>query len=265
MASPRLALLGFGAIGQAVFQALRSLGAESVLHAVVVRSGRVDETQQQLGPHVHVATELPTDCDLLLECAGHEAVANLVPQALQRGVEVGIVSTGALADGRLAQALERAAQTGGTRLHLLAGAMGGIDALAAARGLGLTSVKYCGRKPPLAWKGTAAERLLNLDALIEPATFFSGCARDAVQQFPKNANVAATVALAGLGFNDTQVELIADPTIERNTHELFVQGGFGQMQLRLMIHPLQKNPKTSALTVWSAVNFIQSKRLPIVI
>ncbi len=91
--------------------------------------------------------------------------------------------------------------------------MGGLDALAAARRAGLSSVSYVSRKPPAAWLGTPAERVADLSALTAAAAVFTGTAREAALAFPQNANVVAAIALAGLGFDETQVTLMADPAV----------------------------------------------------
>ena len=258
MRTQELTLIGFGAIGRAVHQ--RMLGHPGVLIThIVVSEGKVAALQTELGSGVTVTHQVPETTPLVLECAGHTALTAHVLPALRRGNECAVLSIGALSEPGLPEQLQAAAEHGGTQLHLLAGAIGGVDALSAALQAGLDSVTYIGRKPPAGWRGSPAEQLVNLDALTEPTVILEATAREAARLYPKNANVAATLSLAGLGLDHTLVRLIADPGVTDNIHEFEAKGAFGEMHVRMRGRPLADNPKTSALTVLSAVRFLLNR------
>lgn len=203
--------------------------------------------------------------DLVIECAGHAAVSEYVPPLLESGIDTIIVSIGALADEELEARLRKAAETGGGQIILPAGAIGGVDILAALRPTGLTSVTYSGRKPPVAWMGTPAEDLIDLNNVSSPVVFFKGNAREAAQQYPKNANVAATLALAGMGFEDTQVELIADPSAPGNIHEYRVESPVARYRIEIENKPSAGNAKTSVTTVYSILRTVLNRVQSVVI
>ncbi|CAN7328235.1 aspartate dehydrogenase [Variovorax paradoxus] len=258
MTALRVALIGCGAIGTSVLELLEGDTALAVAAIVVPEEGVA--AAQKLVPGVPVASRVPaTGIDLVVETAGHAAIEEHVLPALARGTPCIVASVGALSAAGLAERLEAAATAGRTQVQLIAGAIGAIDALAAARIGGLGSVRYTGRKPPQAWKGTPAEQGRDLDRLTEETVIFEGSAREAAQLYPKNANVAATVSLAGLGLDRTMVRLIADPAIADNVHTVEAEGAFGSFELTMRNKPLAANPKTSALTVYSAVRALRNR------
>ncbi len=144
------------------------------------------------------------------------------------------------------------------QLLIPAGAIAGLDGLGALKLAGLTSVTYTSTKPPLAWRNTPAERIVTLAALRERTVFFEGSAQDAALNYPKNANLAATIALAGLGFERTTVRLVADPGAEGNTGTIHAESGIGTMTVT-MVGRASANPKTSASTGYSLVHAIRSQ------
>jgi aspartate dehydrogenase len=254
----QVTLIGCGAIGRTLLARMADHPTVRITH-VVVSEGHVADAQAALGAGVTVCSKVPPETTLLLECAGHAAIACHVLPALERGIECAVLSIGALSENGLPEQLAEAAQRGGTRVYLLAGAIGGIDAIASARLAGLDSVTYTGRKPPAGWRGTTAEEVVDLDAISLPTVILEASAREAARLYPKNANVAATVSLAGLGLDATRVRLIADPTVTENIHEIDVRGAFGEMQITMRGKPLPDNPKTSALTVLSALRFLHNR------
>ncbi|MFV0244831.1 MAG: aspartate dehydrogenase [Qingshengfaniella sp.] len=262
-----LGLIGFGAIAQAVVQTLCDRGAAPAQLTLLVRPTGVDAARAAVATiagHAIARIDVESDLsaliaarpDLVVECAGHSAVADFGAEVLAAGIDLVVASTGSLADDALLARLRAAALSGGAQLTVPSGAIGGIDALAAARLSTLEAVTYTGRKPPHAWKGTPAETLLDLDGLSEPTVFFEGSAREAAQTYPKNANVAATLALAGLGMEDTQVRLIADPSGAGNIHEFEVRSSAVDFTIRLEGKASPANPKTSQATALSLVRIV---------
>jgi aspartate dehydrogenase len=263
--TPQILLIGYGAIAGEVKRAATETGLFSI-GAVLVRPGRREAVQRDLDvPVIGDLSELQFRPALAAECASHEAVRAYGPALLRQGIDVVVTSIGALSDDALYGELEAAARQGGAQLILPAGAVPGIDAISAARFGGLETVSYTSRKPPGAWKGTPAEQAVDLDTLREAFVHYTGSARAAARDYPKNANVAATVALAGLGFDRTEVRMIADPGVSENIHEISVRGGFGVMDLVIKGRPLPSNPKTSSLAAYSAIRAIVNALGPIVI
>lgn len=251
-------LIGFGAIGRTLFARVAGQPGLRITHIVVPQT-YADDARTHAAGAAEVCTQVPNDTDLVVECAGHQALTEHVLPALERGIECAVLSIGALSETGLPEQLAEAAARGKTQVHLLSGAIGGVDAIAAARIAGLDCVTYTGRKPPKGWRGTPAEALVNLDTISTPTIILEDTAREAARLYPKNANVAATISLAGLGLDATRVRLIADPTVTENIHEIDVRGAFGEMQITMRGKPLADNPKTSALTVLSALRFLHNR------
>src|SRR5690606_989292 len=178
----QIGLIGYGAIGAEIGAGLQRLGESARLVGVLVRPGR------DAGPFTPVhdpAALLARGPHVVIEAAGHGAVAEYGPPILEAGIDLTITSTGALAD-RAVVARLAAAERGGGRLKIAPGAVAGLDGLLAARLGGLSAVTYTSLKPPHAWRGTAAEQTVDLDDRAEELILFEGSAREAALAFPKN-------------------------------------------------------------------------------
>ncbi len=253
-----IGIIGAGAIGKYVCKKVLERG-----HTITVVARHNTAKLLEYEPAascVSQVSELPTNIDHMIDCAGHEALKAYGVAILRRGIDLTTVSIGALADEELHHSLLQAAKEGDAQLHLVSGAIGALDCLRAARVGGLKEVTYLGRKPALSWKGTPAEKVLDLDALTTgKATHFSGSAREAATAYPKNANVAAAVALAGIGFDDTRVELIADADLQENVHEIEASGDFGNFSFRILGRTVPDNPKSSALAAMSVISSLEQE------
>jgi len=240
----KLAFIGDGSISHAI----RAVLADNAhLQTVALLAQDAPDTSIHVSDLKGLIAREP---DLVIECAGHGALMAYGANILRAGIPLVIASVGALADPTVLEALTEASRLGGAML-LPSGAVAGLDGLRAARLDGLDRVTYVSRKPPLAWLGTPAEHAHDLQTLSEATVIFEGTARDAALTYPKNANVAATIALAGLGFERTSVKIIADPAASRNTHELSYSGAFGTCDVTIANEPSIDNPKTSRLTAFS--------------
>jgi aspartate dehydrogenase len=261
-----IVLIGAGAMATEVVKHLKSdpdvrVAAAIVLPIEVARA-------KELIPGADILTgvdALKGKPSLAVECAGHAGLGEHGVALLRRGIDLLVASTGALADRELYGRLAAAAKEGGARMLLISGAVGGIDALTAAKVAGLHKVVYTSRKPPKSWIGTPAEKVTDLGKVTSATVLFTGPADEAARLYPQNANVAATIALAGIGFDKTQCTLIADPAANGNIHRIEANGESGEFFIELRGKALAANPKTSMLAALSVVRAIRNRSAAIVI
>lgn len=261
----RLAFIGWGAINTRV----GALLAQRRTHVEIVGIATSGKPESRAKIPAKVAFLADTNdlatlkANLVVEAAGRAAVEKWAPAALEHASSFIVASTSAFCDDTLLPRLVALAERHGSRIVIPSGAIGGIDALASAAVLGLDSVLHQVMKPPVAWKGTAAEGLLDLANLDRRMTFFSGTAREAASRYPQNANATIITSLAGIGLDKTMVELIADPSLSTNGHRIVAHGKFGSMDIHLLNNPLATNPKSSELTALNLVHLIENLANPL--
>jgi aspartate dehydrogenase len=148
------------------------------------------------------------------------------------------------------------AAAGGARIIVPSGALGGLDAVRAAAECGnVHSVTLATSKPPAGLAGAPyiVRNNINLDEIAEKTRLFRGSARQAATGFPANLNVAAALALAGIGPDLTEVEIWADPAATHNTHTVTLDSAAVKFTLTLEGLPAPGNPRTSQLTTLSVL------------
>lgn len=197
--------------------------------------------------------------DLVVECASPAAAKEIVLPAIDAGCDVMVMSTGVFRDETFYRAVREKALSKNRKVYMPSGAVGGTDALRSAAAAHISSVSLTTRKPAAGLKDApyVVENNIDLSNLTAPLTLFDGKARDAVSAFPKNVNVCATLSLCGIGFDETHVKVVADPTVRENTHEVEVVGDFGKFFMKIENRPSPQNPKTSHLAALSAIALLK--------
>lgn len=260
----RIGLIGLGAIGRDLLERIRSGALGRVECAgVLVRRARSE-------PGLPGLTHEPDRFfagryDAVIEGAGHQAVRDHGERALRAGSDLVVTSVGAFADDALFQRMQHAAAESGRRLILPSAGIGALDILAAAAVGGLDRVTVTVRKDPLSWKGTAAEGLVDLDALLEPAILHDGPVREGARAYPQNVNISAAAALAGIGLDRTRLVIIADPGIDVHVVEIEAAGTFGRFHFREEIVPTEDNPKTGRLVAMAIAKTVRQLASPLVV
>jgi aspartate dehydrogenase len=211
----RYGIVGYGRIGRRL--AARLPGAVAILS----RSSGTD-----------LAAFLQERPQVVVECASRQALAEIGPAILAAGCDLVPLSLTALADPEVEQRLRSAAEAGPGRIEIAPGAMGTLDLLAAAQEDGLARVIYRQLKSPAMWKLIAGAPV-GLDSISERTVILRGSVRAVARRFPDNLNTSVGVALAGLGLDRTEAELVADPALSETAHELEIHAPPGKAMLTL--------------------------------
>jgi aspartate dehydrogenase len=254
----RIGLIGFGSIGKSIVDSWGDAEVPGNHLVVVLARHRQLEAARKAVHGDTVVTDTIEELlglrpDIAVEAAGQSCVFELGPILLSKGIDLMLLSVGSLANRDVCARLRSAAQNR-ARILIPVGAIAGLDGLLALRRAGLERVTYISTKPPASWQGTPADGPFDLRALTERTVIFQGTAREAATQFPKNANLAAAVALAGLGFDDTRVELVADPHSVENVGRIEAEGATSKLSVVVAGRSASGNPKTSQITGMSVLS-----------
>jgi aspartate dehydrogenase len=257
----RVGMIGYGAVGQEVVRLLEERAARSIsLVGVLVRHQRELSPQR---PQLFTTRSalLEAQPQIVIEAAGHEGLREHGEALLREGIDLLLISVGALADPAIMEALLEAARTGGAQIRIVSGAIGALDALAAASlGGEFTFVVHTMRKPP-------QELLSSQEAsrLTDVQEVFRGSAREAALRYPKFLNVAAAVALASRGLDQTEVRVLADPGVERSIHEIVAEGSFGRLRFEIENTPIRSHGRSASLVAMSIVQALLQRHATFVI
>jgi aspartate dehydrogenase len=246
---------GLGAIGLPVARWLAGRPPGLTLAAVSARDQRrAAERLKAASIEVPVvpADALAERAQVVIECLPAAVFDSVAVPAISAGRTLLVLSVGALLER---MALVEEARRTGARIIVPTGALLGLDAVRAAAQGTIHSVKLVTRKPPRGLVGAPylEERSISLEGLTAPLRVFAGSAREGARGFPANVNVAAALALAGIGPDRTELEIWADPSVTRNTHRIEVEADSTRFTMTIEGVPSEENPRTGKLTPLSVI------------
>jgi len=257
----RIGIVGCGAIGSRI-----AYGIHKDFKKDCQLSGLYDidqTTAEQLAKKLSLnkvvkrsITELIKNCDCMVEAVSAKNTRTIIRQALKAKKDVLSMSVGKLLN---ASDLFRLANQNKCRLLLPSGAIAGIDAIKAASLAGIDTITLTTRKPPSGFYGNLylLEKGIDPSKIKSETVLFEGDVETATKNFPRNINVAATLALASQSRKKIIVRILTSPKYKTNSHEIDVAGPFGRIRTETNNVVCPDNPKTSYLAVLSGLQTLK--------
>jgi aspartate dehydrogenase len=252
-----LGIIGCGAIGEEVaLYCARSMADRVEVSALFDidpgKSGALNKKLPYSAATARSVDELFAMSEFIVEAASVEASAEALGLAVRSKKGILIMSSGGVIEKH---ELLDAARSAGIRVIIPSGAVIGLDGMKAASVDGIDEVILTTRKPTSGLKGApyVVKNNIDLDSIDGEKLIFEGTAGEAIEAFPKNINVSATLSLAGIGAAKTRVRIVASSEYTKNVHEIEVNGRFGSFSAKAENYPLPHNPRTSHLAALSAI------------
>src|SRR3984893_1377877 len=257
----KVAVAGLGAIGTKVVKALDHGIEGLVLTAVSAQNAEKHHAWLRAltkAPAVVPIEALADVADIVVECAPSKLVRSIVAPVVTSGKCAVVLSVGALLEN---DDLIELAKANGGQIVVPTGALIGLDAVTAAAVGTIHSVQRVTRKPVggLAGAPYIVENNIDIERITEPLKIFDGTAREAAKGFPANLNVAVALSLAGIGPDQTKLEIWADPTLTRNVHRIEVESDSARFSMAIENIP-SENPRTGRITALSVIAYLSKQR-----
>lgn len=254
----KIAIIGFGNIGRYLAEWIVNDPFFDLKYVVARRDIDKDSIgfkNESIEFRKEITSDLINDVDIIIECANKDVVSQLLKfdEIDRKGFKLILISTGGLYQNK--QVLEKLKNC---EIVIPVGAIAGLDAIKAVNDE-ITSINLKTTKHPKSLEGAPFfdQSEINLSSINTAQTIWEGDVNEAVSQFPKNINVAASIYFASK-CEDLTIKIVADPNATSNMHEITCEGGFGKIYTRTENKPSPSNPKTSFLAVKSVVSILRN-------
>ena len=239
-----LGIIGCGAIGTDVAKAADKMKEFKKIYLFDISKKASEKLCKVIKKaEIRSVKDFLEDVDVVFEAASQKAVKDYAKDVLFSGKDLILMSVGSLFDDKFRGELERIARDEHRKIYLPSGAVCGIDGVLSGSVDVIDEVTLVTTKPPASLGKKYDKRKI----------IFEGCARDAVKKFPMNINVAASLSLAGVGFDNTKVQIVADPVARRISHKILAHGTFGRLRAEVENMPNPSNLKSSYMASLSAI------------
>jgi aspartate dehydrogenase len=206
----KLGLIGYGTIGRHVAKMVDS--DPSLDLSFIVDAYYTGKETLEAPLFGRLEKDMLAGIDIVVETANADVVKEYARTILASS-DFLIFSVTALADADLFNDLLSLSMESGKRILIPHGAILGLDGIRDGRDA-IDSVRIITSKNPKGFGRTDTVKTV----------IYEGSTREACLAYPKNVNVHAATALAGLGFDRTISTIVSDPDLTANTHEILVEG-----------------------------------------
>lgn len=258
-----ISIIGYGSLSKVFLQAMKRR-SDYKINGILVKDKERKKEVESKGYHAYIEVEkmLADQPDYVVEFASGQAVKQYGVTILEKGIPFIIVSVGALADEHLYKKLSDTAKQNQTKLFIASGAIGGFDLMRTLTLSGSPTVRIENFKSPQSFEG--APHLDGKTPSTQKETvIFKGNAKDAIEGFPKNVNVAIAASLATVGTENSNVIIHSVPEQEENIHKITVENETATAEIKITSHASPDNPQSSTTTAWSVVALLDNLASPI--
>ena len=213
----KIGFLGCGKIGKALLQKAKSMEETSV---VFIQDLLYDGQEEM--PVIRTADEsLYGQCDMIVECATADVLKAHIDRILKYS-DLLMFSVTAFSDREFEEHVRALCRTYHRTVYIPHGAILGMDGI------------FDGNR---IWEEVCIETVKNPASLgredQERTVVFEGPTREGCKQYPRNVNVHAAVALAGIGFDRTHSRIVSDPAVDTNSHVISLKGEGVSMEIHV--------------------------------